>query len=238
MDIKQKILIVEDDKRLSELIGKYLGKQGFEIIIEPNGSEACHRISAESPDLIILDLMLPGKDGLSICREARGEYKGPILILTAREDDMDQVAALEMGADDYVIKPVEPRVLLARIRALFRRMVEDLENSKNDNSNPVLKFGCLEINMLTRNVFKMKKQVNLSTSEFDLLLILVKNNGEIIDRDTISMGLRGFGYDGLDRSIDILMSRLRKKIGIAPDNSFEIKTVWGSGYTFLGEPAK
>ena len=147
----KQILLVEDDKRLAELIKKYLTIQGYKVITEADGATACERIICVRPDLVILDLMLPGKDGLSICREVRADYKGPIIILTAKEDDMDQVAGLEIGADDYIKKPVEPRVLLARIRALFRRIPKTfMDTSKSKKSSSLHKVGGLEININLR----------------------------------------------------------------------------------------
>lgn len=234
----KRILIIEDDTRLAELIGEYLEQQGYEILVEENGAKAGQRITDENPDLVILDLMLPGKDGLSVCREARAGYKGPILILTAREDDMDQVAGLEMGADDYVKKPVEPRVLLARIRALFRRMNAVGEPEVAENESTRLVFGKLEIDRQARNVTLGGEPVKLSTTEFDLLWLFATHSGDILDRDLISSHLKGIEYDGFDRSIDIAVSRLRKKLGDDSENPFRIKTVWGSGYLFVGDAWK
>lgn len=232
----KQILLVEDDKRLAELIKTYLTIQGYKVITEADGATACERITCVRPDLVILDLMLPGKDGLSICREVRADYKGPIIILTAKEDDMDQVAGLEIGADDYIKKPVEPRVLLARMRALFRRIPKTfIDASKSKKSSSLHKVGGLEINVNMRNVMINGQVISLSSTEFDLLSIFIKYRGEIVDRGTISKELRGIDYDGMDRSIDISVSRLRKKLGAHLNNSFKIKTVWGKGYIFAGD---
>ena len=231
MDEKQRILLVEDDQRLAELIRDYLQQQGFEVLIEGRGDSAPGRILRENPDLLILDLMLPGKDGLSICQQIRSEYLGPILILTAREDDMDQVAGLELGADDYVKKPIEPRVLLARIRALFRRMEKSADQPplpKND-----LLFGSLRICFSSRVVSLDNQAVDLTTTEFDLLVLLAGNAGTILDRERIFSLMRGTDYDGLDRSIDIAISRLRKKLEVDPTEPKRIKTIWRQGYLFV-----
>jgi DNA-binding response OmpR family regulator len=180
--------------------------------------------------------MLPGLDGLSVLREVRYEYKGKILILTAREDDMDQVAGLEAGADDYVKKPVMPRVLLARVRALLRRtsiVFQEEHKSAETEENSVLSFGKLEIIKSSRRVKFKNEEIDLSTGEFDLLWHLAKNSGEIISREVLYLELKGYDYDGLDRSMDVAVSRVRKKMGDNPRSPFRIKTVWGKGYLFV-----
>lgn len=231
MDEKQRILLVEDDPRLAELIRDYLQQQGFEVLIEGRGDTAPGRILRENPDLLILDLMLPGKDGLSVCQQIRSEYLGPILILTAREDDMDQVAGLELGADDYVKKPIEPRVLLARIRALFRRMEKSVDQPPLPKKD--LLFGSLRICFSSRMVSLDKQAVDLTTTEFDLLVLLAGHAGTILDRERIFSMMRGIDYDGLDRSIDIAISRLRKKLEVDPTDPQRIKTIWRQGYLFV-----
>lgn len=229
---KNSILLVEDDVRLSSLVKEYLEKQAYDIQVEYRGDRAVKRIIDEAPDLVILDLMLPGKDGLSICRDVRSRYKGPILILTAREEDMDQVAGLELGADDYVKKPVEPRVLLARIRALFRRTCNSSE-MPGPNSPKKIKVGGLALNLSSRNATLSNRPLELSTTEFDLLWLLASRAGEVLDRDLLCQAVKGVEYDGIDRSIDVAVSRLRKKVQDNPDQPFRIKTVWGSGYLFV-----
>ncbi|MCG8565899.1 MAG: response regulator [Desulfobacterales bacterium] len=235
---KKSILLVEDDMRLSSLVKEYLEKQGYEIRVEHDGDAAAQRVIAEGPDMVVLDLMLPGKDGLSICRDVRPHYAGPILILTAKEDDMDQVAGLEMGADDYVKKPVEPRVLLARIRALFRRAYPEtpLQVETPQPAGPrKLCFESLEIHEASRTVLLAGSPIDLSTTEFDLLWLLASRAGEVLDRDFLCQAVKGVEYDGMDRSIDVAVSRLRKKMNDNPDQPFRIKTVWGSGYLFVGD---
>jgi len=236
MDKKQRILLVEDDQRLAELIRDYLQQQGFEVLIEGRGDTAPGRILKENPDLLILDLMLPGKDGLSVCQQVRSTYPGPILILTAREDDMDQVAGLELGADDYVKKPIEPRVLLARIRALFRRMEKSGGQQDPFSSTLVPKdihVGGLKICFSSRQVSLDGQVVDLTTTEFDLLALLAGHAGTILDRERIYSEMRGIDYDGLDRSIDIAISRLRKKLEVDPAQPHRIKTIWRQGYLFV-----
>jgi len=233
---KNFILLIEDDRRLGNLIKKYLEKQGFDILIERRGDTAPGRIIKEKPSLVVLDLMLPGMDGFSICQSVRSKFRGPILILTAREDDMDQVVGLEMGADDYVKKPVKPRVLLARIRALLRRFDKTDPTNKSslkENDLGELIYGGLKINRLSQSVCLNGQNVELTTNEFDLLWFLANNAGSILDRNTIYRSLRGINYDGLDRSVDLTISRLRKKLEEDADHPKRIKTVWGQGYLFI-----
>ena len=238
MEEKQRILLVEDDRRLAGLVQDYLCRQGFDVQVESRGDTAAERIISENPHLVILDLMLPGEDGLSVCRSVRADYPGPILILTAREDDMDQVAGLEIGADDYVKKPIEPRVLLARIRALLRRVHIDAAgqtNAAQPSAADTMIFGSLSIIPTSRSVHLDGRQIELKTSEFDLLLFLAGRSGQIVDRDTVYKQLRGIEYDGLDRSVDLTVSRLRKKLGDDATRPQRIKTVWGKGYLFVAD---
>ncbi|SIR94468.1 two-component system, OmpR family, response regulator RstA [Aquipseudomonas alcaligenes] len=229
-----RILIVEDDQRLAELTQEYLQSNGLQVDIESDGGRAAARILKEQPDLVVLDLMLPGEDGLSICRKVRGQFAGPILMLTARTDDMDEVLGLEMGADDYVCKPVRPRVLLARIRALLRRS----EGGEAPTENPRrLEFGPLVIDSAMREAWLRGAGVELTSAEFDLLWLLAANAGRILSREEIFTALRGIEYDGQDRSIDVRISRIRPKIGDDPMHPRLIKTVRSKGYLFVAEAA-
>lgn len=230
------ILIVEDDQRLAELTRDYLQGNDLAVSIEADGAQAAARILKEQPDLVILDLMLPGEDGLSICRKVRGGYAGPILMLTARTDDMDQVLGLEMGADDYVCKPVRPRVLLARIRALLRRR-EGSEAEHAEGEPRRLQFGPLVIDSAMREAWLGEQGIELTSAEFDLLWLLTVNAGRILSREEIFNALRGIEYDGQDRSIDVRISRIRPKIGDDPMHPRLIKTVRSKGYLFVAEAA-
>ncbi|MDX2476461.1 MAG: response regulator transcription factor, partial [Gammaproteobacteria bacterium] len=179
-----KILLVEDDTRLSALIQEYLQKQGMLVSIEHRGDLACKRIIAESPDLVILDLMLPGMDGLEVCKAVRPQYAGPIMMLTARDEDIDQVVGLEIGSDDYVTKPVQPRVLLARIRALMRRFSN--QGSTQQAQQPekgVYSYGCFAISATAREAWLHDEVLDLTTNDFDLLWLLASNPGKIFTRD-------------------------------------------------------
>jgi DNA-binding response OmpR family regulator len=228
------ILLIEDDVRLAKLIKAYLADQGFPVAIDGRGDSGAARILAEQPDLVILDLMLPGMDGLTVCRTVRPGYSGAILMLTAREDDTDQVVGLELGADDYVKKPVEPRVLLARIRALLRRFGNRHQNGRSDPAQvEELIFGSLRINQASQTVTLCGVSIDLTSNEFALLWILAVNGGRTLDREMLFRETRGIAYDGLDRSVDIAISRLRKKLGDNTTKPWRIKTVWGLGYLFV-----
>lgn len=227
-----RILIVEDDERLAMLTLDYLRKNGLDAAIETDGNRAIRRIISEQPDLVVLDVMLPGSDGLTVCREVRAQYNRPILMLTARTDDMDQVLGLEMGADDYVAKPVQPRVLLARIRALLRRSES---TTPTDETPQKLVFANLVIDNGGRSVTLNEELVDFTSAEYDLLWLLASNAGRILSREDIFERLRGIEYDGQDRSIDVRISRIRPKIGDDPENPKRIKTVRSKGYLFVKE---
>ena len=226
-----KILIVEDDERLARLTQEYLIRNGLEVGVEPDGNRAIRRIIAEQPDMVVLDVMLPGADGLTICREVRPHYHQPILMLTARTEDMDQVLGLEMGADDYVAKPVQPRLLLARIRALLRRT----DKTPEDEVAQRIEFDDLVIDNGGRSVTLNGELVDFTSAEYDLLWLLASNAGRILSREDIFERLRGIEYDGQDRSIDVRISRIRPKIGDDPENPKRIKTVRSKGYLFVKE---
>jgi DNA-binding response OmpR family regulator len=226
---QQSLLLVEDDLRLAELVSRYLSAQGFSMTIVSRGDEVVERVQTDNPDLVILDLGLPGEDGFSICRRLRPGYTNPILILTARDNDIDHVLGLELGADDYVIKPVEPRVLLARVNVLLRR--------NRSTAAPVngksLAFGRLAINVVSRAVKWDGRDISLSRNEFDLLVFLASHPGEIQSRERLFKSLYNRDYDGLDRMLDIRISRLRRKLDDDADNPQRIKTIWGQGYLFV-----
>jgi len=226
-----RILLVEDDARLAELTAEYLTKNDLHVDIEPRGDTAETRILAEQPDLVILDVMLPGKDGFEVCRAVRPQYRGVILMLTARDEDFDQILGLEMGADDYIAKPVQPRVLLARIKALLRRLPTAGETAAAGDNGKMI-FGQFAISQATRTASLSGQAIDLTTAEFDLLWLLASHAGNVLSRDDLLQELRGIGFDGLDRSIDARISRLRKKLNDDPENPTRIKTVRSKGYLF------
>ncbi len=226
------ILLVEDDMRLASLTREYLESEGYTVKLEQRGDKAVDKICSLIPDLVILDLMLPGKDGLEICRDVRPKYHGPIIMLTARDQDIDEIVGLEIGADDYITKPVQPRMLLARIRASLRRVTSNVSELPEISD---LEFGKLIISDRSRQVLFEDVEVILTTNEYELLLLLAKEAGHVVSRDKVLQMMRGIGYDGMDRSVDINISRLRKKLGDDTSNPKRIKTVRGKGYLFVAD---
>jgi two-component system OmpR family response regulator len=231
-----RVMLVEDDARLAALVMEYLNGYEFEVELVTRGDEALARFQASQPDLVVLDLMLPGTDGMVVCRQLRAVSDVPILILTAREDSYDEVSGLEQGADDFVNKPVQPRVLLARLRALARRRQAALpvlaEGAAPDvpGTPPVYVFGALRIVTADRSVVWRGQECNLSNTEYKLLLVLVESSGQVLSRDALLKKMRNIEFDGLDRSIDNAISKLRRRFDDA--DSSKIKTVWGEGYLF------
>ena len=224
------ILLIEDDRRLAELTAEYFEQNGLSVVIEERGDRALAQFARVRPRVVLLDLMLPGLDGLTICRELRETFNGPILIFTARDSDIDQVIGLEAGADDYVAKPVDPMVLLARTRALLRR-VADTGTPATHGADITL--GTLRISPSAQEVQLDNKLVPLTTHEFELLLLLARNAGAVLSRDDIFHHLRGIDYNGMDRSIDGRISKLRRKLGDDAHEPVRIKTVWGKGYLLV-----
>lgn len=228
-----RVLLVEDDARLAALIREYLEQQGFTVMLEARGDRATARILGERPDVVVLDLMLPGCDGFEICRNVRNQYTGPILMLTARGEDIDQVVGLELGADDYVTKPVQPRVLLARLRALLRRGAPNQVTSRRSLDSRDLIFGNLFIRASAREVLLDGQPIDLTGNEFEILWLLACHAGEVLSRDAMLTALRKIDYNGLDRSVDLRISRLRKKLHDNPAQPARIKTIRGKGYLFV-----
>ncbi|MEO8019854.1 MAG: response regulator [Pseudomonadota bacterium] len=228
------ILLIEDDSRLAELTATYLEQNGLRVAVEERGDRAIERFAREKPRLVLLDLLLPGKDGLSICRELRRVHDVPILILTARDTDLDHVIGLEAGADDYVMKPVDPMVLLARVRALMRRAERGSAGiAGTAERKPDIMLGALRVSESSREVWLHGQPVSLTTQEFELLSLLAHRAGELVSRDEVFRTMRGIDYDGLDRSIDGRVSKLRRKLGDDAAAPARIKTVWGKGYLLV-----
>jgi len=224
------ILLVEDDRRLADLTAEYFTLNGFSVATESRGDQALSRFAKEKPRVVLLDLMLPGVDGLTICRELRKTFDGPILIFTARDADIEEVIGLEAGADDYVTKPVEPMVLLARTRALLRRAEV---RGKTAPTGDDIVLGGLRISRSAQEVTLDGEHIPLTTHEFELLLLLAKHAGTVLSRDAIFRNLRGIDYDGLDRTVDGRISKLRRKLGDSASEPARIKTVWGKGYLLV-----
>ncbi len=229
-----KIVFVEDDPEVGKLIAAYLGKHDIEVLIEPRGDSAQARIELEQPDLVLLDIMLPGKDGMTLCRDLRPTFPGPIVLLTSLDSDMNHILSLEMGANDYILKTTPPAVLLARLRLHLR---QHSNQPKEESTQPIgqynaLHFGLLCIDPVNRQVTLGEEVITLSTSDFDLLWELATHAGQIMDREALLQNLRGVSYDGLDRSIDVAISRLRRKLYDNALEPFRVKTVRNKGYLF------
>lgn len=222
------ILLVEDDDELAELLLTYLGQHGFQLSRVSTGDEGALAIVERQPDLVILDLMLPGLDGLDVCRRVRPRYAGAILMLTASQSEADHVAGLELGADDFVHKPLEPRVLLARIRTQLRRLAGPRRVSPE--APEVLHAGPLRVDPATRDVTVEGEPVPLTSMEFDVLLMLTREAGSVVTRDDLYGELLGVDYDGLDRGMDVHVSRIRRKLQRCGFDPGRLKSVRGLGY--------
>jgi two-component system response regulator RstA len=221
------ILLVDDDIELTDLVSQFLTGNGYPTRVVADGLDAIESIREAPPRLVVLDVMLPGADGLAVCRGVRNDYQGPILMLTALADDIDEVAGLELGADDYLAKPVRPRVLLARIRALLRR-----SEGEDDSDQDIRSFELdnLAIDRGTREVRIDGELVDLTASEFELLWLLARYRGHVVSRDTLHQEVLRTPFDGADRTVDLRISKLRRKLGDDPRCPVLIKTVRGRGY--------
>lgn len=231
-----RLLLVEDDLTLGKMVDEFLTGHGYRVRWESNGLLALELIDSEKFDVLILDIGLPGMDGIQICRTVRGSFQGPIIMLTARGDEIDEVVCLEVGADDYIAKPVRPRALLARLKVHLRRGKAQGTSSESTR----LEIEGLIIDSSNRTVRQKtasgdEKVLNVTTAEFDLLLFLMQRAGEVVGRNEIYEQIQGIAYDGIDRSIDLRVSRLRKKLGDDPNNPDRIKSVRGVGYIFAIE---
>lgn len=229
--MKHTVLFVEDDAELAALMRDFLARHDLDVIIEPRGDTALDAVARVQPALVLLDIMLPGKDGLTLCRELRPTFTGPIVMLTSLDSDMNHILGLELGANDYILKNTPPAVVAARLRAQLRQH-QPAGTAVQASPAQRLVFGKLLIDEPCREVTLEGERIALSTSDFDLLWQLASHAGEVQDRDTLLRVMRGLSYDGLDRSIDIAVSRLRKKLGDDPVAPFRIKTVRNKGYLF------
>jgi two-component system OmpR family response regulator len=225
-----KVLIIDDDRKHSELLQAYFKRFGINLVSALEADEGLRKLNREDPDLVLLDVMLPGRDGFEICREIRKASNIPIIMLTARGDVIDRVSGLELGADDYIGKPFEPRELVARVQATLRR-----SESRGSSGNR-LEFEGLSIDADTRTVIADGETVDLTSMEFELLLILARRPGRKMSRDDILSELRGIDAAILTRSVDIMISRLRGKLKDSVKPPRFIQTIWGKGYSFIGVP--
>ncbi len=222
-----RVLIVDDDEGLNALLKEYLGQFGFAVRAVTHPEEGLRALQADPPDLLVLDVMLPGMDGFALCRKVRETSRVPIVMLTARGEVMDRVVGLELGADDYLPKPFEPRELVARMQAVLRR-------GAPPETGESLRAGDLEVSWAARSARLDGRLLDLTTAEFELLGLLVRNRGRVLTRDRILDQTRGLDWEAYDRSIDVLVSRLRQKLGDDARRPAFIKTVRRIGYLFIG----
>lgn len=228
------LVFVEDDPELGQLIADFLARHDMSVHIEPRGDTALQCIEERKPDLVLLDIMLPGVDGLTLCRDLRPRFTGPIVMLTALDSDMNQILGLELGANDYILKTTPPAVLLARLRLHLRQHASIEREAPAPSLTPhkAMRFGTLSIDPINRQVLLSGELIALSTADFDLLWELATHAGQIMDRDALLKNLRGVSYDGMDRSVDVAISRLRKKLQDNATEPYRIKTVRNKGYLF------
>ena len=227
------LLVVDDDREIRELLSLYLGQQGFDVAVVEDGPAMDAWLADHSTDLVILDLMLPGEDGLSIARRLQSEYKLPIVMISARGEELDRIVGLEVGADDYLPKPFNPRELLARIHAVLRRRPAIEAPGAPAKDAQVVSFGPFEFDLALRRLMKDGEQVALTTGEFSMLKALVRHPRQPLSRDKLAQLARGREFEPFDRSLDVQVSRLRKMIEPDPSQPRYIQTVWGVGYVFV-----
>jgi len=233
MQENHKILVVDDDVRLRSLLERYLSEQGFQVRSVANGEQMDRLLTRENFHLVVLDLMLPGEDGLSICRRLRDANNMiPILMLTAKGDEADRIIGLDVGADDYLPKPFNPRELLARINAVLRRQNPEAPGAPSADES-LVEFGQFRLNLGTREMFRDDESMSLTSGEFAVLKILVTNPREPMSRDKLMNMARGREYSAMERSIDVQISRLRRMLEVDPSKPRYIQTVWGLGYVFV-----
>ncbi|MCS6827308.1 MAG: response regulator transcription factor [Caldilinea sp.] len=225
------ILVVDDESNIVELNRMYLENAGYRVITARTGAEALTRIDNEHPDLVVLDLMLPGTDGWTVCREVRRKSRIPIIMLTARTEDIDRILGLELGADDYVTKPYNPRELVARVRAVLRRTHPSNESEEASNS---LRIGNVTLDPARRTVLVNDEPVNLRTKEFDLLHYLMENPGIVLTRERLLSHVWGYDYAGETRTVDVHIAALRRELR---NSDVTLETVWGLGYKLIGPPS-
>lgn len=224
----ERVLVVDDDAGLRDLLSEYLIKQGFQVETARDGREMDMHLAAATPDLVVMDLMLPGEDGLSLTRRIKARANLPVIMLSARGEDIDRIVGLEVGADDYLAKPFNPRELLARIRAVLRRGGNETAVEKDE----VFHFGPFSLDLVAQRLSRDGVDIPLTQAEFTLLKVFVEHPNRALSRDQIMDWLKGFERDPFDRSIDVRVTRLRRKLEDDPANPFYIRTVWGQGYLF------
>lgn len=228
-----KVLVIDDDERLCKLLREYLEVNGFQVFTLGDGSGVLKIIERESPDIVILDIMLPGKDGLEVLKEINKEYSVPVIMLTAKGEDTDRIIGLELGADDYIPKPFNPRELLARMRAVMRRVSPELNEEQEKVNEHNIVAGGIILNRSRHTVTVNNEDIELSLTEYKILEVLMKKPNVVLSRDEIMNSARGKDLMAFDRSIDVHVSKLRAKLEKDPRYPKRIKTIWGSGYMFV-----
>ena len=229
----KRALIVDDDQRLRDLLTEYLSGYGFHISTLPDGRDILKSIQKTKPDIIILDIMMPQKDGLEVLKEIRQDFGIPVIMLTARGDDADRIVGLELGADDYLPKPFNPRELLARMRAVLRRSAAIGAGQTTGGQSLILRVGGLVLNKARRTVEVEGRERALSSTEYELLRVLMEHPNRVLSRDALMNMARGRDFMAFDRSIDVHISKLRAKVEADPRAPMRIKTVWGTGYMIV-----
>lgn len=227
MPADTRVLLIDDDERLNALLTTYLRQFGFTVRATPHPDQGLRALKTDPPDIVILDVMLPDLDGFTVCRRIRESSQIPIVMLTARGDVIDRIVGLELGADDYLPKPFEPRELLARMEAVLRR-------GPSGEGQERVRIGALDVNWSTRSAHMSGRDLALTNAEFELLELFVRNRSRVLSRDRIINETRGIDWEAYDRSIDLLVSRLRQKLGDDPKHPAFIRTVRGAGYLFIG----
>ena len=231
-----KVLLVDDDEKLRMLVTEYLEGYGFQVKALPDGRSVLSTIRNESPDIVILDIMLPGKDGLEVLKEIRMDDPIPVIMLTAKGDQTDRIVGLELGADDYLPKPFNPRELLARMKAVLRRAAPEHRGKVGKTEDILLKVGGLTLNTAKQTVLVDDKELELSSTEYKILEVLMRHPNVVFSRDQLMNLARGRDFMAFDRSIDVHISKLRSKLEPDPRSPIRIKTVWGAGYMFVDTP--
>ena len=229
------ILVVDDDSGIRSLLSRYLNEQGYQTATVSDGKGMDQWLLNNQPDMIIMDLMLPGEDGLSLTRKIRTTSNTPIIMLTARGEEIDRIIGLEIGADDYLPKPFNPRELLARIRAIFRRS-ETTTNENDSETKSLIQFADFILDVSSMELRQKDSKITLTTGEIELLIVLAQNPEKVLTRDQLMNKLDGGLRDSFDRSIDVRITRLRSKIEENPSDPQFIRTVWGKGYRFTPNP--
>jgi len=234
--MKKKVLLVDDDAKLRNLVREYMEGYGFQVLTLPDGAEVIPTIRSESPDIVILDIMLPKRNGLDVLQDARAQFSVPVIMLTAKGEDADRIVGLELGADDYLPKPFNPRELLARMKAVLRRATSAGTTMARVDRSMRIEAGELVLDKAKQTLWIRDKEVELSSAEYKLLEVLMEHPNTVMTRDQLMTLTRGRDFMAFDRSIDVHISKLRSKLEANPKDPRRIKTIWGAGYMFVDTP--